>query len=89
MALTMDYQRDIAGMEQTLLIKDAYWRVKDIQGSKQELLVNVEVRERADSKGTVGLFSFVFEPDSSGVNYHEQAYEHLKTLELFKGAKDS
>ncbi|MEZ8620585.1 hypothetical protein AB6D17_06890 [Vibrio splendidus] len=89
MALTMNYQRNIAGMEQPLLIKAAYWRIKDMQGSKQELLVNVEVRENQDSKGTVGLFSFVFEPDSSGVNYHEQAYEHLKTLEIFKGAKDS
>ncbi|HFQ5370441.1 TPA: hypothetical protein ACGVAR_003004 [Vibrio vulnificus] len=85
----MDFQRQIAGMEHEVLIKDAYWRIGELKGTKQELLVTVEVLENAASKGTVGLLSFVFEPDSSGVNYHEQAYAHLKSLDFFKEAVDS
>ncbi len=89
MALTMDYQRRIEGLESSVLVSNAYWRVFELHGTKKELLVKVEVKEVATSKGAIGLFSFTFEPDPLGTNYHEQAYEHMKGLEIFQGAKDS
>ncbi len=89
MALTMDYQRRVEGLDLPVLVANAYWRVLELHGNKQEILVKVEVKETALSKASIGLFVFTFEPDSQGTNYHEQAYEFLKGLDIFQGAKDS
>lgn len=88
MALTMNYQRVVEGMELPVLIPNAYWRILDLQGSKEELLVKVEVKERKEAQGAIGLLSFSFSPDPNGTNYHEQAYQHLKTLDTFRAAID-
>ncbi|MCG6327244.1 hypothetical protein K6U48_09965 [Vibrio alginolyticus] len=89
MALTMTYAKSVAGMAEPIIYPDAYWRILKLEGSKDELLVQIEVLETPESKGTVGLFPFTFTPDPEGVNYHQQAYDYLKALEPFQGAVDS
>ncbi|EHE6924443.1 hypothetical protein J0Q07_001066 [Vibrio cholerae] len=88
MALLKDYAKYIPGISEPVVFKNAYWRLSNIEGDKTSLLVNVEIRESSDADGALGLFAFHFEPDPHGKNYHEQAYDHLKTLKDFSNAID-
>ncbi len=88
MALKMNFTQNLSGATQQVITKDAYWRVMDIAGNKNELLVKMEIRESANAPAAIGLFPFSFVPSNEGGNYTLQAYEHLRTLPQFVGAID-
>ena len=72
-----------------LEVKNAYWRVENVNGSKFQLTVTVSANKKfGDEIQVVEFKSYVFTPNMSGDNFVKQAYEYLKTLPEFAGATD-
>jgi len=64
----------------------AYVKVINITGSKTQL--DVEVLFKSDSHKFTKNYLFAPSVSTGSVNFIAQAYEHLKTLPEFAGAKD-
>ena len=91
MAFLLDFKKNVEGSRHGVVFKNSYWRISDndgLVGGKTEFTVKVEIKESKESSGSIGLFVFSFIPDVYGTNYHEQAYEFLKLLPMFKNAID-
>jgi hypothetical protein len=73
------------GFEGKLIAKDAYWKIENIAGNKNQM--NIEIYANVDGK-QIERFVCVFTPSLDGSNFIKQAYEHLKTLPAFAGAID-
>ena len=73
------------GFSGSLVANDAYWKIKQISGSKTQLMV--EVSAFIDD-AEVEKFVCSFAPNLDGRNFIAQAYDHLKTLPEFAGAVD-
>jgi hypothetical protein len=74
----------VQGQALAATLCDAYIKVEQVFGSKNAVVADVlfsgeesEFRRR-----------YEFTPDMEGGNFIKQAYEHLKTLSEFEGAKD-
>ncbi|PSB82547.1 hypothetical protein C5F61_00110 [Photobacterium damselae subsp. damselae] len=90
MAIKKDFEKPIEGTTKTTLFQGAYWVIGEngINGGKDDLLIRMNILEQKNAPAIIGIFAFSFKPDPNGINYHEQAYEHLKTLDYFKDAVD-
>jgi hypothetical protein len=73
------------GFEGKLIAKDAYWKIENIAGNKNQM--NIEIYANVDGK-QIERFVCVFTPSLDGNNFIKQAYEHLKTLPEFADAID-
>ena len=89
MALVNKFTKNIQGISQPIVTNNAYWKVVNVNGNKEEILVSVEIRESKGASGSIGLMAFSFEPEMSDENFISQAYNHLKTLEMFDESTDS
>lgn len=88
MALVKDFAKNVQGISQPINIKNAYWKITNINGDKDELLVSVEVRESTDSPATIGAMAFSFKPEMTSENFIAQSYNHLKSLDMFSDSVD-
>lgn len=85
MALQKDIIKTQPGFNGSLVAKDVYFKVASLNGGKesmQALVIGV-----CDGS-TIYNESYSFNPNLSGDNFINQAYQHLKTLPEFTGAKD-
>jgi len=72
-------------------IPDAYIRVNSFSGSKSHIAFNVGFYGPANEQGEREMFdqqAYQCAYDLNGSNAVQQAYDHLKTLPEFAGAKD-
>jgi hypothetical protein len=71
------------------IFKNSYIRVENISGNKTRLLADVKFYKDSGSTGKPVKQSIQkFSPDLDGDNFIAQAYNYLKTLPEFSGAKD-
>ncbi|NBX97524.1 hypothetical protein EBZ38_13050 [bacterium] len=85
MALKKSVIKTQAGFSGQLVAPDAYWRVDQVYGNKNEIraVVNAFVaNEQVDTK------KYVFKPSLVGDNFIKQAYEFIKQQPEFAGAED-
>lgn len=87
MALTKTFEKTVSGFSGKLFVENAYCKVNQISGSKNELTMTVLVQESKDGV-IVDTKHFLFTPNLDGKNFIAQAYDHLKTLSEFAGATD-
>lgn len=85
MALQLDFTKTVNGFDSPLICEDAYWKVVSLSGDKDSMGITVSVFNNKTKLHTV---SYSFVPNLNGSNFIAQAYEHLKTLSDFAGAKD-
>jgi hypothetical protein len=87
MALQKNYDAEFG-----LNIKNAYFCVSNISGSKHGAIISVDVYVDSNSalNGMKQLSNMriMFTPRSDGESWDAQAYQHLKTLPEFEGAID-
>lgn len=89
MALCKNYTKTESHFDGVLELKDAYYRVESISGSKQNISFVVSISKKLNDKQieiTSAQYSFV--PSMDNKNFIAQAYAHLKTLPEFAGATD-
>lgn len=84
MALQKDFVLSAYGQDVT--IKDAYLKVINVAGNKNNLQIVVGVFDKKDG-GLVEKINSAFVPNLED-NFIKQAYRHLKTLPEFSGATD-
>lgn len=84
MALQKDFVLSAYGQDVT--IKDAYLKVINVAGNKNNLQIVVGVFDKKDGS-LVEKIDDVFVPNLED-NFIKQAYRHLKTLDQFIGSKD-
>ena len=75
------------GFSGQLIVLDAYWRVANISGTKENIKVVVTASASKESQ-ILKMCEYEFVPSLGNVNFIAQAYEHLKTLPEFEGATD-
>jgi len=85
MAIKKDVFFQKTGFEGKLIAKDAYWKIENIAGNKNQM--SIEIYANVDGKQIERIVSS-FTPSLDGSNFIKQAYEHLKTLPEFSGATD-
>jgi hypothetical protein len=73
--------------DQSIVLPDAYCKVLRLLGTKDELIFDVDVKDKQDGK-SYRVLSHKFAPNLNGANFIAQAYEHLKTQPEFAGAVD-
>jgi len=88
MAIIIDFTKKIQGITQPIITKNAYWKITNINGDKNELLVSVEVRESKEAPATIGSMAFNFKPEMTNENFIAQSYSHLKSLDMFADSVD-
>jgi hypothetical protein len=87
MALIKTFEKTVSGFSGKLFVQNAYCKVNQITGSKDELTITVLIQEAKD--GVIAdTKHFLFNPNLDGKNFIAQAYDHLKTLPEFAGAND-
>jgi hypothetical protein len=84
MALQKDFVLSAYGQDVT--IKDAYLKVINVNGNKNNLKIVVGIFDQKDGS-LVEKMDAVFVPNLED-NFIKQAYRHLKTLPEFAGATD-
>lgn len=77
-------------ISKTSMYPVAYAVVSDVRGTKEWLTADVviyadETKEKAVSRKS---YSFVPSTGDGSENFIRQAYEHIKTLPAFQGARD-
>lgn len=85
MALQKDIIKTQPGFNGSLVAKDVYLKIVSINGGKesmQALVIGV-----CDGS-TIFNEGYSFNPNLGGDNFIAQAYQHLKTLPEFAGARD-
>ena len=85
MALSKTVTKSFFGKE--VSYEDAYIKVGQIHGDKEELIASIEVRVSADGD-IIETRSIIFPLDLNGENPIKQAYVHMKTLAAYAEAKD-
>jgi hypothetical protein len=85
MALQKDITKTQTGFTGSLVAQDVYFKVASISGGKESM--QVFVLGVCDGL-TIFNESYYFQPNLSGDNFIAQAYQYLKTLPEFTGAKD-
>jgi len=77
----------IEAFGRTLNFNDAYIKVMNLNGTKEQ--VDVKVCSFSAKDGELLETQYArFTPNMNGDNFIKQAYNHLKTLEEFAGAID-
>lgn len=77
-----------------LVSTQAYVRIDTISGNKEKMIVDLKIYVTQEaSKMNIPyidkkLVEFVPNTDDIALNYHKQAYEHMKTLPVFINAVD-
>lgn len=66
---------------------EAYVKVENVAGNKQELRVEVFVYKKQGEQ-VIDRKGYSFNPNLNGINFIAQAYEYLKTLPEFADAVD-
>jgi hypothetical protein len=72
-------------LAQELTVENAYIKISNIHGNKNNLTIKYAVLSGADEISS-GYESFT--PTLDGTNFIAQAYNYLKTLPEFAGAQD-
>ena len=85
MAIQKDIIKTQPGFNGSLVAKDVYFKVASVSGGKESMQAAVV---GVCGGSTIFNESYWFTPDLSGANFIAQAYQHLKTLPEFAGAKD-
>ena len=67
---------------------NAYIRVDQISGGKNEVSCSVNFYKSSDEQTSFKGDIYKFKPELNGSNFIAQAYAHLKTLPEFAGATD-
>lgn len=89
MALCKNYTKTESHFDGILELKNAYYRVASISGSKQNINFVVSINKAVDDKQIeIASEQYSFVPQMKNLNFIAQAYEHLKTLPEFAGATD-
>jgi len=70
-----------------VLFSEAYIKVENVDGNKQELRVEVFVYKKQGEQ-VIDRKAYSFNPNLNGNNFIAQSYEYLKTLPEFAGAAD-
>jgi hypothetical protein len=71
-----------------ITVNNAYIRVDQISGGKNEVICTVNFYKSTDEKTSFKGDIYKFKPNLSGENFIAQSYLHLKTLPEFAGALD-
>lgn len=87
MALTKSLFETKPNFEGELELADAYWRVTEFQGNKNQISFTVSVSADSSSE-VVQVNRYAFAPVLDGGNFIKQAYLHLKSLPEFSDAVD-
>ena len=85
MAIKKDVFFEKTGFEGKLIAKDAYWKIENIAGNKNQM--SIEIYANVDGAQIQRVVS-TFTPSLDGSNFIRQAYENIKTLPEFAGATD-
>lgn len=87
MALNKTYQKTETGFSGSLTCQNAYCRVENIFGSKEQISFDVCVYS---GNNLIATDRYKFEPslDDGSFNFIKQAYLYLKTLPEFANATD-
>lgn len=88
MALSKKISFTPRGTSKLLEVPSAYHRVDLIRGTKNNLEISLGVYENSDSAAPIWSETYSFVPEMTDVNFIEQAYVFLKTLESFENAVD-
>jgi hypothetical protein len=87
MALAKTLIKTQNGFSGELILQNAYCKIYEISGSKENINFSVGISAQKDSeKLDAAFYSFV--PKLDGQNFIAQAYIHLKTLPEYAGATD-
>lgn len=89
MVVKMDYHLEVYG--KPLIFEDAYIQVTQVSGNKDNLNAIVTVFDSENKEHTLDMRTYSFKPetDLKSDNFIKQAYDYLKTTELFKEALDA
>ena len=87
MALKKSMVKTVDGFDGTLSVTDAYWKIINISGDKNELSVVIQAFNGEQQVGGYAG-SFVPSVDENAENFIRQAYLYLKTLPEFEDAVD-
>ena len=71
----------------TSILSDCYCKVVAVSGDKNMIFADLSAMSQ-DQTYTYFTQRFSFKPDLDGGNFILQAYQHIKTLPEFAGAKD-
>lgn len=85
MALKKSVVKTQAGFSGQLVAQDAYWRIDQIYGGKNEIRAVINAYVANDQVGTQ---KFIFKPSLVGDNFIKQAYDFIKQQPEFSGAED-
>lgn len=87
MALRKSILKTVDGFEGTLSVKDAYWKIINISGDKEQIDFVIQA---FNGEQQVGGFASFFTPsvEDGSENFIRQAYLYLKTLPEFENAED-
>lgn len=77
-------------IKQSKEIKDAYYKIDNIEGGKEKLTIFVNIYIDNSKEIFLGSKSYTFIPsvEDNALNFIKQGYEYLKTLEEYKNAID-
>jgi hypothetical protein len=87
MALSKNIQFTAQGSF-NIVANNAYIRIDQISGGKNEILCHVNFYKSPDEQTSFKGDIYKFKPNLFGENFIAQAYAHLKTLPEFVGATD-
>ena len=85
MAIKKDVFFEKKGFEGKLIAQDAYWKIENIAGNKNQM--HIEIYANVNGEQIQRVVS-TFIPSLDESNFIRQAYQHLKTLPEFSGAVD-
>lgn len=87
MALKKSISKTVSGFEGTLSVKDAYWKIVNVSGDKEQIDFVIQA---FNGEQQVGGFASSFTPsvENGSENFIRQAYIYLKTLPEFENAED-
>jgi hypothetical protein len=90
MSLQKAYRIQLSNFDDTLVVKNAVWRIDNVIGNKTCMSLNVSVYKDETVEQIIGRQSFDFTPsvELTAKNIFAQGYEHLKTLSEFENALD-
>lgn len=86
MALKKTWEKTIAGFSGKLTVVDAYCKVSEINGDKNNITFTVEIKPTVDGNA-VDSCRYSFVPEMS-TNFIAQAYQHAKKQPEFVDAQD-